>query len=446
MNHNKKKEKIISDTKPKSPKPKPPKPKPKPRHYGQPTCNTSGRFHFMNCMKTQYAKNYPNSQKRSIQMRNDYRCLDDSQKQPYVQMAEADRARHIKTIIEWKRTENYGKYQKALAQWESEQTHQSHQKKKKHKFPKKKNRKRKNSKNHIKGANKKQKISNAGGQAKTNKSKYGSIDDGEGCKDIDMKDIECTAFVIPASFEATAENRGTIHNNILCIIHSSTLDAMIKYLHISEILLYKHIIEFLFYIDYNIQSFKPNVWSSSILKQPTNYYAITNDDGMNLQIRPRIGFGTSKPAHIIGHELIGYNDDYSLEVEITLNWNSAFSLGICNNYYLNSINKHRLDTSDENMLRLRGGYGISIESRNIKMYKNSNVTFETEIGMKDEMKQNVNNQLKASVTMVISAGYMFFVINGKIVGEGIKLSSVGKFAVVICGLNAQNFKINSNRE
>eukprot|EP01084_Bolivina_argentea_P128646 227365_1 len=357
MNHNKKKEKIISDTKPKSPKPKPPKPKPKPRHYGQPTCNTSGRFHFMNCMKTQYAKNYPNSQKRSIQMRNDYRCLDDSQKQPYVQ-----------------------------------------------------------------------------------------IDDGEGCKDIDMKDIECNAFVIPASFEATAENRGTIHNNILCIIHSSTLDAMIKYLHISEILLYKHIIEFLFYIDYNIQSFKPNVWSSSILKQPTNYYAITNDDGMNLQIRPRIGFGTSKPAHIIGHELIGYNDDYSLEVEITLNWNSAFSLGICNNYYLNSINKHRLDTSDENMLRLRGGYGISIESRNIKMYKNSNVTFETEIGMKDEMKQNVNNQLKASVTMVISAGYMFFVINGKIVGEGIKLSSVGKFAVVICGLNAQNFKINSNRE
>eukprot|EP01084_Bolivina_argentea_P114570 203933_1 len=453
---------------------------------------------------------------RSMKMKDEWRSLSYSERNPYFLMQMNDQRIYDRDFNKWKQTQQYRKYQaecgeynRALKVWKEEERIHKNRNKNKNKHRKVSGHRRKSrhkqrkkiicdsdtstdDKDVDQPPKKKQRTSSIDGQPINTKNKrkcdsfieerckYPTLQTSElpeqsNCnqeedKEIEMKDImkndtnnpnastdtqnvspdteNAVAFMINASYSGTSKRT---HMKILYSTYSTEMDVMVEYTGITEQIL-QLAIDYAYYINPTVQSFKPHIWSASILPEQNtkNCFTIKGNDNFFSHLRDGVAYSTSTPAHMIAHKWIAYKQDYSVDVETILNWNSKFSLGFRNNDYMNNVGQcvGELDKIDYNMLTRKGGFGMSIDASRIKMYKSGIVVFDKNVLMNDKMEKDDGNDFKVTITMLTSQGYMYFAVNGVIVSnQGIELSTQrNKFSVFICGLNAQKFKINSNRK
>eukprot|EP01084_Bolivina_argentea_P078939 143259_1 len=273
-------------------------------------------------------------------------------------------------------------------------------------------------------------------------------------QDIEMKDI---TFIINTSYSSSkgiqilAGNKG---KKLLSEAYKRDMEVIGECSGLTDDIL-NYVISWAYHIDIQAESFKPRMWSSAVSKDRNtkNGFVIAATDNLALDstIRKCCDFnGKVTPSNVIGKKWITRNDSYSVDVDVILEWNSMFGLGICNNKQMRDIRQNiiTLDSIDYNMVTSQSGVGMTIDKKRIRMYDSSEAVFEKNISMSNKVNEYQFEGIKATVSMVICGGFMYFEVNGQIVcDEGMELPrTADKFCVVICGLNQQKFQINRNRK
>eukprot|EP01084_Bolivina_argentea_P085071 153782_1 len=219
------------------------------------------------------------------------------------------------------------------------------------------------------------------------------------------------------------------------------------------------------FIDHDEWSFKPRVWTSSYSKPHPgqNCFEITDKDDWSVSLRDYVSYGAkSMPSHLIGDEIIPRKGDLRMNIDIVLEWNSQFSVGLHDYKFYNIGNikeknklKNALEKIDKNIIFSTYGVGMMIDVTKVVLC-NAGVVggkfmVEKRVSMKQKCRQASNDDkssLKATVTMIMCGGYLHFEVNGEpVCREGMKLDeNVEKFVVVICAVNAQKFEIDPIRK